>query len=257
VPSIGTHRRKLAENPIELAEGIEACPTGGRWTWPFLNCSASATPPNAKNWCDELYYETANHFPANPHCRSPEAGTAGRNPKAASSARTSWPPILWDSLPPEDKQPLAAWLAAVVADGLAVNIPESDDCNLPEANDFLDASSVFFHLPGAEKKQAQKISLPSRAHAELVHLAWRQKILGNITLPKTEKAPRELYATVTARLQTFDTKAGELARSRTSDERKALDLSRLLAHWMIHGKPNRQAKQKEPDESAENSETNQ
>jgi hypothetical protein len=39
-------------------------------------------------------------------------------------------------------------------------------------------------------------------------------------------------------------KANELARSRTSDERKALDVSRLLVHWMINGKPSREAKQK-------------
>jgi hypothetical protein len=38
--------------------------------------------------------------------------------------------------------------------------------------------------------------------------------------------------------------ASELARSRTSDERKAMDLPRLLVHWMINGKPSREAKQK-------------
>jgi hypothetical protein len=46
-------------------------------------------------------------------------------------------------------------------------------------------------------------------------------------------------------LKALVTKASELARSRTSDERKAMDLSRLLVHWMINGKPSHQAKQKE------------
>ena len=71
------------------------------------------------------------------------------------------------------------------------------------------------------------------------------------TLPKTEKAARELYAAATARLKTLVTKASELARSRTSDERKAMDLSRLLVHWMINGKPNCQSKQKELAETIE------
>ena len=64
-------------------------------------------------------------------------------------------------------------------------------------------------------------------------------------MPKTEKAARELFTGATARLNALTAKANELARSRTSDERKALDLSRLLVHWMINGKPSRAAKQKE------------
>ena len=85
----------------------------------------------------------------------------------------------------------------------------------------------------------------SRPHAELVHFAWQQNIHGKFALPKTEKAARELFTGATARLNALTTKANELARSRTSDERKALDLSRLLVHWMINGKPSRAAKQKE------------
>jgi len=40
-------------------------------------------------------------------------------------------------------------------------------------------------------------------------------------------------------LRAFVTKASELARSRTSDERKAMDLSRLLVHSMLIGMPSR------------------
>jgi hypothetical protein len=36
-----------------------------------------------------------------------------------------------------------------------------------------------------------------------------------------------------------------LARSRTSDERKAADLAGLLQHWMVHGKPHRESKQRQ------------
>jgi hypothetical protein len=86
--------------------------------------------------------------------------------------------------------------------------------------------------------------LPSRAHAELVHFAWQQKMLGDVTLPKTEPAARELYHGATARLKELAAKAGELARSRTSDERKAMDLSRLLVHWMVNGKPKRETQPK-------------
>lgn len=46
--------------------------------------------------------------------------------------------------------------------------------------------------------------------------------------------------------------AGELARSRTSDERKAMDLTHLRVHWMINGKPDRQSQPKELTSEAKN-----
>jgi methylase of polypeptide subunit release factors len=241
--------KKLAENPIELPEELKQ-PDRRALDLAVFELLGVSNVSEREELLNQLYWETANHFRQirivqiqKEEQRAKSEGREFRTDELAAD--------LWDSLPEEDKQPLAAWLASQIADGLPVNIPESDNCSLPDANDFLDASSVFFHLPGATKKQAEKISLPSRAHAELVHFAWQQKILGNVIVPKTEKAARELYAAATARLQALVTKASELARSRTSDERKAMDLSRLLVHWMINGKPNRQSKQKELAETIE------
>ena len=63
-------------------------------------------------------------------------------------------------------------------------------------------------------------------------------------LPKKESAAHKLFGDATARVTALTAKADELARSRTSDERKAMDLSRLLVHWMMNGRPSREAKQK-------------
>jgi hypothetical protein len=185
-----------------------------------------------------LYLETANHFRQirivevqKQEQRTKSEGREFRTDELAAD--------LWDSLPDEDKQPLAAWLANEVADGLPVNIPEGQ-ASLPDASDFLDASTVFFRTPGADKSAVLKIQLPSRPHAELVYFAWQQNIHGKFALPKTEKAARELLTGAMARLNALTTKANELARSRTSDERKTTDLSRLLVHWMINGKPSRE-----------------
>jgi hypothetical protein len=70
-----------------------------------------------------------------------------------------------------------------------------------------------------------------------------KKLRGKMALPKTENDARKLLSGATARLKTLTAKADELARSRASDERKAMDLSRLLVHWMINGKPCREKKQ--------------
>jgi hypothetical protein len=132
-------------------------------------------------------------------------------------------------------------MTAQVADGFSVNIPEGD-ARLPDASDFLDASTVFFRVPGENKITFKPLQLPSRLHAELVRFAWQQKIHGKVGLPKTENAARKLLTGATGRLKALTSKADQLARSRTSDERKAIDLSRLLMHWMIRGKPSREMK---------------
>jgi hypothetical protein len=124
-----------------------------------------------------------------------------------------------------------------------VDIPEGD-ARLPDSSDFLDASTVFFRAPGADKSAFKPLQLPSRPHAELVYFAWRQKIHGELALPKSENAARDLLDSATARLKAITAKAEELARSRTSDERKAMDLARLLAYWMINGKPSHETAQK-------------
>jgi hypothetical protein len=192
---------------------------------------------------DELYYETANHFRqiriVEVQKQEQRAKSEGREFHTDELAAD-----LWDSLQEDEKQPLAAWMASHVADGLPVNIPESQ-ASLPDASDFLDASTVFFRALGADKSAVKPTPLPSRAHAELLYFAWQQNIRGKVELPKTEKAAQDLLNTASARLKTLTVKANELTRSRTSDERKALDISRLLLHWMINGKPNRQTKQKE------------
>jgi hypothetical protein len=44
------------------------------------------------------------------------------------------------------------------------------------------------------------------------------------------------------RLATLAAKANELARNRTGDEKKATELAHLLEFWVVHGKPHREPK---------------
>jgi hypothetical protein len=190
---------------------------------------------------DELYHETACHFRqirlVEIQKQEQRAKSEGREFRTDELAAD-----LWDSLPPEERQPLASWMSSRVTGGLPVHIPEGE-ARLPDAGDLLAADTVFFRSPGPGKSAFTPLQLPSRVHAELVHFAWRQKIHGNVSLPKPENAARELLAATTARLRALAAKADEPARSRTGDERKAVDLSSLLVHWMIHGKPTRETRQ--------------
>jgi methylase of polypeptide subunit release factors len=235
--------KKLAENPIALPHELKM-PDRRDLDLAVFELLGVGNASEREKLVDELYYETANHFRqiriVEVQKQEQRAKSDGREFRTDELAAD-----LWDSLQDDEKQPLAVWLPRQVDDGFPVNIPEGE-ARLPDPADFLDANTVFFRAPGTENAVFKPLPFPSRAHAELVHFAWQQKIHGKMALPKSEKAAQELFASATARLKALTAKADELARSRISDERKAMDLSRLLVHWMINGKPSR-----EPNPKAE------
>jgi hypothetical protein len=59
-------------------------------------------------------------------------------------------------------------------------------------------------------------------------------------LPEKESAARRLKQQLDARLAEIGDQANHLARSRSSDERKAEDVAGLLRHWTVFGKPHRE-----------------
>lgn len=142
---------------------------------------------------------------------------------------------------------LAEWLAAQTAASQRCVIPE-DKPSIPDASDFLDASTVFFRQSNGGKPAS--LPLPSRSHAEMVFTLARLGLHGAIRLPDDERAARELKRELDARLAAIFEKAHRLAHSRTGDERRAADVSGLLQHWMTHGKPTQTVKQSELDSSA-------
>jgi hypothetical protein len=193
--------------------------------------------------CDELYRETSAHFRKirvveiqKQEQRAKSEGRAFRTDELAAD--------LWDSLTDAERQPLPEWLAGEVDVGESYDIPEGH-ASLPDANDMLDASTVFFRQSTTGRPLAMPVSLPNRSQAETVFQLAQLGLHGRFRLPNTEAGPRTLKERLTARLAAIDEKANHLARSRTTDERKAADLSSLLQHWMIHGKPTKTAKQGE------------
>ena len=108
-----------------------------------------------------------------------------------------------------------------------------------------DCGKEHFAIGTALRRGTTKSApLPSRSHAEIVFKLAQLSLHGDIRLPEKENAARELNQQLEGRLAGIAEKADHLARSRTSDERKAADLAGLLQHWMIHGKPRRDPKQK-------------
>jgi hypothetical protein len=195
--------------------------------------------------CDELYRETSAHFRqirvVEIQKQQQRAGTADRGFRAEDLAAD-----VWDALAPDEQQSLAEWLAAQNPDGKVLVIPEGR-ASLPEANDFLDANTVFFRAADAGKQPVISITLPSRSHAEIIFTLARLGLHGTLRLPEAESAARRLGQLLDARLQAAVERARHLVRSRTSDEKKAEDVTGLLRHWLIHGKPKRKREVPAPE----------
>ncbi len=234
--------KKLAEKPVGLPTELEM---QDRRTLDLAVFELLGVPDAKEReaLCDELYRETANHFRqirvVEIQKQEQRARAEGREFRTDELAAD-----LWDALTDAEKQPLAEWLAMQTTGGSSFAIPEGH-ASIPDASDFLDANTVFFRQTIGGKAKSEPLRLPSRSHAETIFTLSQLGLHGSIRLPEAEKAARELKQLLDTRLATITDKADHLARSRTSDERKAADLAGLLKHWMIHGKPRKEPKQKE------------
>ena len=65
------------------------------------------------------------------------------------------------------------------------------------------------------------------------------RLHGAVKIPDTEAQAIALQKQLQARRNRISDKSDELARSRTGDERKMLELRSLLSFWMVNGKPHR------------------
>jgi hypothetical protein len=231
--------KKLADEPIGLPIEL-TMPDRRALDLAVFELLGVAPAAAREKLCDQLYHEATAHFRHNrildiqkqEQRAKSEPGEFRTDELAAD---------IWDSLADEDKQSLAPWIASQVSGGAKINVPEGR-ASLPDANDFLDATTVFFRQPHGGKVISQPLHLPSRAHAEIVYLLSQHGIHGLAPLPTEEKAARALQQRIVQRVVAIAVKAGELARSRTGDAKRAADLARLLEFWMTHGKPHREAK---------------
>ena len=228
--------KKLAEEPVKLPWELQQ-PDRRALDLAVLELLGVADAKEREKLCDELYYETAAHFRqirvVEIQKQEQRAGAEGREFRTDELVAD-----LWDSLEPDEKQPLAEWFAEHASGGKAQTIPEGHS-SLPDANDMLDANTVFFRESSGGKAVVKPLLLPSRAHAEIIFKLAQLGLHGRVYLPDKESAAQALKLKLDVRLAALLDKANHLAASRTSDDRKISDVSGLLQHWMIHGKPKR------------------
>ncbi len=227
--------KKLAEEPIKLPRELQQ-PDRRALDLAVFELMGVSDAKEREELCDELYRETTAHFRqirvVEIQKQEQRSGAEGREFRTDELVAD-----LWDSLAPEEKQPLAEWLAER-AGGKPQTIPEGQ-ASLPDANDMLDASTVFFRESGGGKAVVKPLTLPSRAHAEIIFKLAQLGLHGKVHLPDKARVAQALKLKLDERLAALVEKANHLAASRTSDDRKISDVSGLLQHWMVHGKPKR------------------
>ncbi len=229
--------KKLAEKPVGLPSELQM-PDRRALDMAVFELLGVTDAKEREALCDELYHETAAHFRqiriVEIQKQEQRARTQGREFRTDELAAD-----LWDALTDTDKQALGNWLSAKVKTGKPQTIPEGH-ASLPDANDMLDANTVFFRQSTGGKAPIKPLALPSRSHAEIVFTLSELGLHGTVHLPEAENAARTLKKQLDDHLAEIAEKTNHLARSRTSDERKVADVAGLLRHWMIHGKPVRQ-----------------
>ena len=115
--------------------------------------------------CDQLYFETAKHFReiriVEIKKQEQRAKSQGRGLRIDELALD-----VWDALTDDERLSISEWIERNFAQDWLVTIPEGNP-KLPDAEDMLDAATVFFsHTKGA---RATRLNCPVRAHAEVVY----------------------------------------------------------------------------------------
>ena len=180
--------------------------------------------------CDQLYFETAKHFReiriVEIKKQEQRAKSQGRGLRIDELALD-----VWDALTEDERLSIPEWIESNFAHNWLVTIPDGNP-KLPDAEDMLDAATVFFST--TKGARATRFVCPTRAHAEVVYQLGKLGIRGDVSLPNPAE---KLAGDLSWRLSSIDRRVDELARSRSTDESRIEDLAALLRHWMILGKP--------------------
>jgi hypothetical protein len=229
--------KKLAERPIGLPTELEM-PDRRALDLAVFELLGVADSKERERLCDELYRETAAHFRrirvVEIQKQEERAGTEGREFRIDELAAD-----LWDALSEDDRLPLREWIAREATGGMPVSIPEGK-AFITDGLDMLDANAVFFQEQKAGKPAYTKVDFATRQQAEVVQYLASMGLHGQFPLPAESETAVAFHLNLFSRVSDLHKRAEQLARSRTSDERKAADVTGLLHHWMIHGKPRKE-----------------
>lgn len=136
---------------------------------------------------------------------------------------------VWDAAELEDTMPLDEWIGQRCGLNSTIVIPGGQPAML-SGNPLFEPKRVYFG-----KAHSTFIDCLSREQAELVLRLANLELSGESKLPRDPKACIDLLTQIDKRLQQACDTFGELAKSRTSDDRVREQITELLLRWFVHG----------------------
>jgi hypothetical protein len=137
----------------------------------------------------------------------------------------------WDALSPEEKKPLADWLAELPGEKRDIAVV-AGPAELVEATALLDTSTVYF---GRKKRRTHK-EYPDRATSELAAELSNAGFHGRVSVPAKEPACRKALDAFKVRSMELDARFEELASSRTGTEPLKEGVVDTLRRWSLFGR---------------------
>jgi len=179
---------------------------------------------------DRLYREVALHFRAVRIIevqKMEQRRQGGRTTVSANQLAQD----AWEELEAKWRQPLSEWLASQNGQTKSLELPEGDP-ELPDANNFFEATTVYFG-----KKGKEHLVCDSRAEAELLFAVAQTGLRGKIFLPTSEKECQRALQALNSRLENGQARLAELAEARAGTDKLREQVLDVMRRWFIHGKP--------------------
>src|SRR5947207_2329534 len=165
---MGCRACERAEKPKEAAIHLpgELWMNGGRdLERSVFELIGVSDPKEREKLCDQLYFETAKHFReiriVEIKKQEQRAKSEGRGFRIDELALD-----IWDALIDDERLAIPEWIERNFAHDWPVAIPDGNP-KLPDAEDMLDAATVFFS--SGKGARATRLDCPTRAHAEVVY----------------------------------------------------------------------------------------
>jgi hypothetical protein len=220
--------RRLAGGPLVLANELQQADRRDLDD-AVLEMLGVADAGEREDLIRRLYEATARHFRNIRVVEIEKMEQRARSQNRRFSAHELAADV-WDAAELDDMMPLAEWVGRQEESTETVTIPEQRPAALSSSPMF-DPDTVYFG-----NAPRQPLDCQSRGQAELILRLANLGVSGNVRMPAALDPCFKLLDRINVRMAKALDRFGELAGSRTSDERRQKELMEVLERWFVLGR---------------------
>jgi hypothetical protein len=221
--------RRLAAGPLVLADELRQ-PDRRDLDDAVFELLGVSEPRERDNLIARLYEATARHFRDIRVVEIEKMEQRGQSNGGRFSIHDLAADV-WDAAELDDATPLPQWLERECESESTITIPDARPATLVE-NPLFGDNTVYFG-----KARDVRLACQSRGQAELVVRLATLGLTGPVKIPSGLQASLRLLDRLNARLAKALARLGELADSRTGDQRTRDDIIQAVGQWFVLGRP--------------------